>query len=61
MQLLRRHHILSVATAAVMLLPIAGAQETRATLNGRVEDADHGAVPNAKVTVRNAASGVTTP
>lgn len=54
----RPKHFLSIAAAAVMLLPIANAQETRATLNGRVEDAEHGAVPNAKVTARNAASGV---
>ena len=55
----RRHsHIVSIAAAAVMLLRSGFAQETRATLNGRVEDAEHAAVPRAKVTATNAASGV---
>jgi len=34
------------------------AQEVRATLNGRVEDSAHAAVPHATVTARENASGV---
>ena len=50
--------LLALATAATLTLPYLGAQETRATLNGRVEDTEHAAVPHAKVTARNVASGV---
>jgi hypothetical protein len=58
MHLRRFTHAISLATAAVMLLPNAVSQETRATLNGRVEDTEHAAIPHAKVTARNLASGV---
>ena len=36
------------------------AQETRATLNGHVEDAEHAAIPHATVTAQNTATGVDT-
>jgi hypothetical protein len=37
---------------------LAGAQEVRATLNGRVEDSAHAAVPHATVTARENSTGV---
>ena len=54
------------ASAVLSLLVLAcaafsaRAQETRATLNGHVEDGSHGAIPQATVTVRNTATGVET-
>ena len=53
-----------LSIVAVFALCLAGAaasaQEVRATLNGHVEDANHAAVPQATVTVRENATGVTT-
>jgi|GEM_PF-238723 len=47
---------------ATLMFPsaILRAQETRATLNGRVHDATDAAVPNAKVTIKNNETGVET-
>ncbi|NUQ30446.1 MAG: carboxypeptidase regulatory-like domain-containing protein, partial [Acidobacteriaceae bacterium] len=56
-------HCFQVMTLAVMffaLFPSAGAQETRATLNGRVQDSAKAAIPNAHVKVTNAATGIQT-
>lgn len=46
--------------AACMIAPAADAQDSRATLNGHVEDASKGVIPSATVTLRNVATGVET-
>ena len=54
-----------VAALAVCLVaagaPLAGAQEARGTLQGRVSDASGAVVPGATVEIANIATGVTTP
>src|SRR5919112_3598213 len=47
---------LALYFAAVALLPCAFAQEFRATVNGHITDPSGTGIPNAKVTVRNAAT-----
>ncbi len=60
---LKLRQIPGIALAALLLaLPThrAQAQETRATVNGRVQDASSSGVPAASVTARNIATGVAT-
>lgn len=60
---IRSRHTAAAVLSFTVFLPaalIARAQETRATVNGRIQDNSGAAIPNANVTAHNAATGEAT-